>query len=350
MSRYIQSITLLLCLLPLCADAIKIPGLYQVEVPIADQSGENRQLAIQTALRLVLVKLTGDRYAPERTALAPVLEQAGDYVQQYRYKEAKRKDTDLPGQDISGLTLWVRFDEETLNGALRGLSVPVWGKERPSTLIWLVVQDASGRRLLSMDSESDYISVIDRRARQRGIVLIFPLLDLEDTSRLRPSDIWGGFKGPVIAASRRYQVDSILTGSLEALAPGIWEGHWAAYIKEQTITWVTRGDLPDMALDEGVDGMSDILAAQFAHSGGLVQITDVNIAVADIFNVDQYARALNYLESLNSVTDVQVKRVEPGKVTFSLSAHGGELAITQAIALGRVLQPITAGNAYRLLP
>jgi len=63
-----------------------------------------------------------------------------------------------------------------------------------------------------------------------------------------------------------------------------------------------------------------------------------------------YARVLHYLESLNSVTAVQVAEVEGDNVTFELSAYGGADAVRQAITLGRVLEPAQGPNTYRLLP
>ena len=49
--------------LPLPVFAMRVPGLYTAEVPVPDQSEKNRDEAVQTALRMVLVKLTGDRFA-----------------------------------------------------------------------------------------------------------------------------------------------------------------------------------------------------------------------------------------------------------------------------------------------
>jgi hypothetical protein len=77
----------------------------------------------------------------------------------------------------------------------------------------------------------------------------------------------------------------------------------------------------------------------------------VEISISDIFNLDQYARTLKYLESLNSITEVNVKRVESGKVTFQVRVHGGELMIAQAITLGNTLESISTGkgHSYRLI-
>ena len=44
--------------------------------------------------------------------------------------------------------------------------------------------------------------------------------------------------------------------------------------------------------------------------------------------------------------------VNESKIKFLLQAHGGELAVTQAIELGRILEAIGSSEdgSYRLLP
>ena len=168
---------------------------------------------------------------------------------------------------------------------------------------------------------------------------------------MRASDVWGGFRQPVLDASARYHADAILAGAIESPVPGIWEGRWTVYMGQQTISWNSESVLLAAVLEEGVDKLVDILAAQFARSAVTPGINQVRLVVADIFNVDQYASVLAYLSSLNSVTDVEVTRVESGRVTYLLQAHGGELAISQAIELGRLLAPIgNSDSEYRLLP
>lgn len=328
---------MLICLLPAFVTGVTISDLYEAEVPVENLQPESRKPAIRTALGQVLIKITGDRYAPRNPALLPLLQRAENYVREYSYPDDSR--------------LRLRFDDDRLSGDLRNLGIPVWGKERPSTLIWLVINNENGREILGMDGNPEYTSSIVNKARQRGIAIIFPLLDLEDSTNLRPSDIWGGFLQTVLDASKRYPADSILTGSIESPVQGIWEGKWRAYIGGETETWQTEGELPDIVIEEGIDGMSDFLARKFIQ----IDVNDQNrvrIAVADIYNIDQYAQTLKYLESLSFVSRVQVSNVINGEVTFVLDAHGGCTAVSQAIELGRRLEPITRSECskYRLLP
>ena len=347
------SLLVLLLASSMNALAIKVPGLYEVEIPVIDQSEAVRADGVQTAFRRVLIKLTGDRQAAGRASIRPLFDRAEDYLQQYRYRETFSEQVTGEGALVRTpeTRLWVKFDEDSLNKALRGLGIPVWGWERPSTLVWLAVSDQEGRRLLGLEEGADFIEVLELRAKQRGIALLHPLLDLDDTAMLRASDLWGGFREPVLNASSRYQADTILAITLESPVPGIWEANWTMYLDGQMARWSSESDLVEAVLDEGIDNLADVLAAQYTPTVIDVGTNQVRLAVSDIFSVDQYAKVLAYLGSLNSVSDVEVEQVQAGRVTFLLEAHGGQLAVNQAIELGRILEPITSqGSDYRLVP
>jgi len=343
---------LLLWSLAIPVFAYQVSDLYEAEVAVQDQGTEEREAAVRTAMRAVLIKITGDRYASQRTSLLPIVENAGDYLQQYRYSRRSEDGTDGGQDPSSALKLRVKFDEATLNETLRDLGVPVWGKERPVTLVWVAVQDGSGRRLLSKERDPEYIHVLEERARTRGIELLFPLMDLEDASKIRVSDIWGGFREPVLEASRRYRPDSVLIGKIVASPAGIWEAQWTSFIEGTASSWTAEGGLPEMVLDEGVDGQADRLVSRFVRGDASDRAGTIAIEVNDITTAGEYAKALEYLRSLSSVTDVQVERVETGRVRFAITAHGGGHAIRQAIALGRLMEPLGDGNGnrYRLQP
>jgi hypothetical protein len=332
--------------------ALKVQGLYEAEVPITDQSAAARQQAVSGALRLVLVKLAGDRNIPGVVSVAPLLAAAERYVQQFRYGEAMVPTTEPGAAARKESRLWVRFDEDALNRDLRDLGVPIWGRERPSTLLWLVIADPAGRNWATAEEHGGYLSVIDARAAARGIPLLYPLFDLEDAAALKTSDVWGGFPQPVLDASRRYNADAIVAATLESPVPGIWEARWTAYVGDETLAWTGEGDIPESLLEEGMDGVADVLAARYAGTHGAAEASDFDITVVDVESVDRYARALKYLQSLNSVADVQVAAVREGTVRFSLRVHGGEAALAQAVALGRTLERVSGAESatYRLLP
>ncbi len=329
------------------AHAIQVSGLYQATVAVADESAAKRNPAIKQALIQVLVKLTGDRNIRSSSDIAPLLDRPERFVQQYRYRQVD----DQEEQDVQSTELLVQFDEKALNEGLRSYGLTVWGKERPSVLVWLAQEQNETRRLVSFENSPEYLNMLDEGAAARGLSLLFPLLDLEDSSQISISDVWGGFKEPILDASSRYQADVILTAKIIKVLPNLWESKWTAYINNQTVSWTSQGELAEIVLKEGVDELADRIASQYANTGSSVSEV-IEFLVTDVDNLDKYARVLAYLESVQSISSVQVRRVSRNNVMFTLINRGGLAAIEQSIALGKTLELVSNNEqiTYRLLP
>lgn len=328
--------------------AVVIPGLYEAEVPVPDQSAESHKQGLTRAMLEVLIKLTGDRDVQGRQVTANLTGEPEKYVQQYKY----RNKPVMRGNQLTleqQLHLWVNFNADALNRALRDYGVPQWGRVRPSTLVWLMVEEARGRRFIGLEDEAGYTAIMDSRAQSRGIALLYPLLDSEDGAVLKEADVRGGFMEPVRQASQRYSADAILVGDVRQTTGETWEGQWTAIISGEQKSWAVQGDLPEAVLQEGIDQLTDILATRYVQSTAYQQESGIEIIVRDVNDFEQYSKILKYLSSLNSVTAVDVKAVEPGSVTFSVAAAGGELAVQRAIELGSLLQSMAGGGSpYRL--
>lgn len=346
-------ISIFLCLAILVSHpvfAIQVSGLYQSAVPVSDESTSKRKSAIKQALTQVLIKLTGDRNIAKSSGMSTLIESSERFVQQFRYQEASV----IAGQQgqprTSSRELWVQFDETALNNSLRSYGLNIWGSERPSILVWLAYESDKNRRLVSFEENPQYITMLDKNAAARGISLLFPLLDLEDTSRMSVSDVWGGFKEPVLNASHRYQSDVVLTARLTQTLPTLWESQWTAYIGGQEMHWTTQGELAEIVLEEGVDELVDRLVSQYVNTGS-VGTEVIELVVSDINNLDEYAKALSYLESLQAVSSVRVKQVSEDKVKFEIISHGGLATFNQTIELGKTLELVSNNEQlnYRLL-
>lgn len=327
--------------------AIQVSGLYQATVPVADETAGKRSPAIKQALIQVLVKLTGDRNIRSSSNIVPLIERPERFVQQFRYRQVE----DQEGQSVQSTELLVQFDETALNDGLRSYGLTIWGQERPSVLVWLAHEQNETRRLVSFEDRPEYLNMLDAGAGARGLSLLFPLLDLEDNSRISVSDVWAGFKEPIAHASNRYQADVILTAKIIQVLPNLWESKWTAYLNDQTESWTSQSELAEIVLKEGIDELADRIAAQYVNSGSSVSEV-IELLVTDVDNLDKYARALAYLESVQSISSVQVKRVSRNNVIFTLINRGGLGAIDQSIALGKTLELVSNNEqlTYRLLP
>ena len=333
------------------SQAAIVPNLYDFEVDVADQSEQGRRQGISNAMKGVLIKLTGDREIINRAAVIDIVREAERFIRQYEYRQMSVEDPENPDNPERRLRLWVRFNKTALQSRLRDYGISQWGQERPTTLAWLVIQDETGRNFVSQDSYPDIIEQLNIQASQRGIQLIYPLLDLEDTLQVKTSDVWVGFNDIVILASERYQPDAVIIGAMEKQGDDQWFARWTTNIKNQVTSWDSPVQALETALNAGVDGLADRLAQNYAQPVYQGQASSFDIVVGDIGSYERYVKVMEYLSGINSVSEVLLKSATPDQMIFTIISYGGgELALAQAVELGRVMESSGVENTYRLLP
>lgn len=331
MNKLIPLIVCLAILLPVAAHAAEVKGLYRAEVPVSDQGAKERQDALSSALDEVLTKVTGYGGVAQRPEVADLIKDPARLVLQYHYQAA------APG--ASSQTLVVSFDEKAVNEALRRHGMPIWGEARPTTVMWLAIEDSGGQRLIGADDKAAIADVIRDRAKRRGLPLVLPLLDLQDQSQVQVADVWAGFRDSVAQASKRYQAQAVLIGRVYRDG-GHWSARWLLNQGQNDDRWDASG--PDVAavLRDGIDGAADRLAARFAQTYRTTGVaSSLNLRVDQVSSLAAYSRVIKYLRSLGGVKDVAVVSVEPNALTCRLALEVPERTVIQTITLGSTLTP-----------
>ncbi len=327
------------------ARAATVPDLYQADVPVAGRDEGERARAIQEALRVVLVKVTGDRAVTRHPEAGALVRAAARYGQQYQYLDAPAVAA-APGlPPAPGLLLRVVFGQAGLDAALAPTGLPLWGRERPATLLWLAVDDGTGNSaFLGAAADSPLAQVVLRHAARRGLPLVLPALDAADAALL------GARAAPdLAAASARYGTPAVAGARLRPGGPGAWEAAWTLAAGGTETAFASHGAAAEAALEEGLDLVADALAARYAAPLAAATAEPVRIVVADVQGTADYARAQRYLASLDIAGDVQTAAVEADRVAFALQVRGGLDALARTVALGSVLVPVPGTpGAYRL--
>jgi len=294
--------------------------LYQATVPITDRSEASYTAAFESALRTVLVRVTGQRTADEDPALAPLVSNARRYVQQYRGAP--------DGQ------LWVAFDGIAIERWLTQNGQPLWGHERPSTVVWLAVQTGpQSGSVVTAEDTSELKSAIDAAGAARGAPLLWPnSIDLQ-RNHLDYSALIGASPSSLADIGHRMGGGGSLIGraSNPTVAATV---RWSFAFQDHSSEF-SGGPA------EGVNRAADAYAGIFAVSGSLVP---VDIEVAGVGNVKDYAQVQAYLESLSFISHVSVDALSADTVRFRLTTRGGVESLQHALALSGRLQPIGAGD------
>lgn len=370
-TAFIPSAALLLCLslsLPQPGRGAQVEGLYEAAVPVAGQSVEVRGEVLGRILAAVLVKVTGDASVAARPEAAALLKQAPTLVLEERYEQAPvvagssgsgappepASDTDT-AQPEPGLLMWARFDPVALREGLNQAGLPVWGRERPTVIYWVAV-NGDGERLLSDADTGPVATALRARSVERGLPVVLPLMDLEDTQAVAASDISGGFVQRLANASRRYGA-AVAVGAVLRPSGDRTRVTWQLVMSQGG---GSPGDLsgadPARASAAMVDAVADALAARYARAGspGGGSEAGLRIFVTDVQAFPDYARLQTYLRQLSAVSSVKPLGLEEGYVSFELSVAGGREEFDKLIELGNVLRPAPAqggeGAWYRLQP
>jgi hypothetical protein len=324
----------LLCFLPSPVPGVSGQDLFEAEVPVTSQQPAERTAAMKTALSEVLVRVTGQRELLRSGRARALLDDPARYVQQYRYFT-------VPDSSPPELRLRVRFDGNAVRQVLSEQGVAYWGgSERPDTLVWLAVEESGRRYILSAEDDTQARRLLGKAAQQRGVPLVFPLMDLEDESQVRFSDIQGGFHQRVLAASERYDPQAVLIGRLHRGPSGSWVARWELRVAGNPTRWSDSNAQLGGVLQAGIDNVADTLASRLAVSTGATLGNTVTITVQDINTLTAYARVTGYLASLTTVNRLQVQQVAESSVQYALQLNGTLQGLTQTIAIGSVLEPL----------
>ena len=344
MDNYKQRSLLLVCLLyllPLLAVAADT-ALFESEVIVTDQTPAVRSAALRNALGAVLVRVTGQAGVTATESARALLASPEQLVQQYRYFTES-------GQDPPLLKLWVRFDGDAIREALQQQGVAYWGGERPDTLVWLAVEDRDNRYIVAADDAGEVRRLLDAAARSRGVSLLLPLMDLEDQAQVRFADLWGGSFNAVDGASRRYKPPAVLIGRVQRMASGGWAARWQLTMGGNNRGWSDSHPQLAALLQQGLDDLADVQVALLSASNHAAA-SELEINVAGITTLADYARAGNYLAALSTVRDLQIQEVTPTRVQYRLRLSGNLQDLLRTVAIGSVLEPAGDGidGSYRL--
>ncbi len=317
--------------------------LFDAEVVVPNQTSGVRSGATGDALKEVLVRVAGQDAVLQTAAAKQMLKKPDALVQQYRYFYE-------PGSEPPLLKLWVRFDGDAIRNSLQQQGQAYWGSERPDILVWLAVEDRGKRYVVSAADGSDVQRQIALAARQRGLPIVFPLMDLEDQSQVRFSDIWGGFYENVMAASKRYNSQAVLIGRLNRSPSGGWSSRWYLEVAGKPATWSDSHQQLDKLSQQGIDDTADRLASRFAVARGSGHSNTVSISVSGVDSLSDYARLSAYLKGLTAVSGMQVERVAGAEIDYALLLNGSLDDLTRIVTIGTVLEPVASEipGSYRL--
>jgi len=312
------------------AQAEVIDWLYDVEVPAKSQSATDQRAAARSALREMLMRMTGLRNLPMSPPVVQALNSPESYYVKYRFIRA---------QDGLEQRLQVSFEPKAIQELVSEAALPIWSADRPRVLAWLAIREDGRIRVLDSASDHPVAESLRQRSRQRGVMLRLPLLDLEDRELISPPAVWDGFAYSLHAASRRYDADVVLVGRAEPVADGRWQTHWEFWLDDAPREFSYTDPDVEAGAAAAMDEIADELMQRFAVFG--LDATPIEIAVRGAASVQHYAALMRHLSSLEYIDRVQLTGAERETLTLRV------LTRSTPERLGELL---SSDGAFRRLP
>ncbi len=362
------------CLVTPVSYGLQVTDLYVHQVAVSNESDSERSRAFGEALSAVIIKVTGERRWLLHPTIERALDNAQDYVEAISYiseaielvqeaSAAPQQNRDSRNtQDNAGGALVntpnllqevseqryinVNFAAELIDQLLTDADIPVWDSNRPSVLVWMALQTESGeRRLLTADNQPEIIRYMQDFALERGLPIIFPVLDFEDRQSLNEDQLWNLEESAIELASIRYGADSILSGRLHFTAGGELVGLWKFIFQDEADVFDGFDQDLQGYLYEPLDRVTNKLSSYFAIVPEESTEQFVRLRIEGINNLTAYSALLSYVSNLGLVQSVAAAELDGERLELELGLVGDVVQLYELIALDRDLLPIESSFA-----
>ena len=318
------------------AYAVTVEDLFTVELPVADQTTALRLESFSEAFKQVIVKVSGSDDALASPAFKRPIANSARYVKQFRYLNRSLPDDEE--FDGSNLFLRINFDQQLIEGLLREQNFPVWGRERPSTLLVISYDVNENIKLVSDDATADLVEALDRAASIHAVPVLFPLMDLEDIALVSIGDIASRQYEKIDTMAQRYAPNALLVGQIVGRSGEGWQGDWEVRFAEQVFKWTYKASSKQAVIDQVIKHLAKILAIEYALEDHRQVEQSLLLSVSELEGIEKLIKVQQYLKSLNVVDSVRVAMISNDVVTYRLKLRNDPEDLQRLIEFGEVLE------------
>lgn len=212
---------LLLSLTPQMSYGQNIDHVNVGRIAVDDQSLRSQQNAGKQALAQVFVKLSGN----QNVLREPEISKAVDNYEQFLIASSFLQHSET-------LVFEATFSRTKIESLLLASGLSVWASLRPSGVLWLANETADKQRvMLSQLSAEGLAQKVNLKSFARGVDIVVPLGDLEDSMNVSVYDIWNQHISKLQGQSIRYATNYLISATVQS------------YTQEQAIAELAETEL-----------------------------------------------------------------------------------------------------------
>lgn len=343
--RHALSCLLIVCALASCglARADDDTSMYEGSTLVNSQNIAERNTALPNALAQVLVKISGRRDAAQMAR--GQLGIAAKIAQDIRYTAESQT---INGAPIYRQKLTAHFPRDAVDAIVASSGLPIWPSPRAPIVLWLVIDDGHGARMVGTAHINAVKSLTDR-ASDRGIGVVLPAASPSESGVATQAIAQ---PQAVVGASATYGSPVQLVGKLVRSATG-WNAQWVLLDGGAELArWSEVNPDARLAMANAADGAADALGKKYARMVAGGPAGTFTIEIDGVRNGDDYVRAMGYLESIGIVRKIVLLGAADARLRLQLDLATGIEGFRSVLAAGEVLDLQTDGPVpvFRLRP
>jgi uncharacterized protein len=325
--------------------SIEVEGLYSANIKVVDQSKKIRNRALLNAFKEILVRKSGSREILSTYEVLQAYPKVTSYLQRYEYNHLEDIGQYLTGQETpeelkslqaNKFELLLDFEPRLIDELIQSAGMPIWGSNRPLTILWLAIEENYERVIVKETPETGSFSqVLSDNAVRRGVPLLLPLMDLEDQLNVNISDIWGRFTTPITKASKRYAANSIVTGRISQI-DDLWKAKLSFVVDGSELSIELSAATTETLIAQLTDNIAELLCEKYC----VVKAAERHQVLMQISNIKDFAsykKLEKYLSGLSSIRQVRVRQLSDNHIRLDISLLGELLAVKEALSLSNKL-------------
>ncbi len=309
--------------------SIEVDNLYETEVHLESESKQDREIATQQALKIILTRILAGENILNDNIVKTILANSTYFVREFQYSLGE------PTPNSSRL-MRVLFDEKLLIDTLRLSNTGLWNEIRPTTLVWLVVDEQNKQRFFDPYWMPEVDRALTKATKAKKLPVLYPIQDLDEKQKISISDILSAYSDHLLKVSTRYDVVSTLAGKM--IDKGTcWKAEWTHYFDGKITQWSSPCGLINKIASNGFQGVYDNLSRYYAVTPPSKKVDSVLLKVGNIkTNLDR-EKVTNYFETLPMVKTVTRVGEELGYDVYRLFYQGKRSALNKNLAKDHLL-------------
>ena len=293
-----------------------------IRIEVEDRSEDTIDRAAREALQTALLKRSGDRALLQHPAVEAALASARTQLSLYQFER------------VGGMTRFVaQIDQAVIEDLIKAANGTFWAEARPPILLWLVIDDLTGRRFGNTAAELTLWERLSETFDDLGVKLRRPLYDLTDAVLVTPDGLWRRDFGPIVEASERYGMTHLLLGRLVRLSNGRYIGEWVYrdVLVERAVS--IQAD----SLETLIDPVVTLAMAEMRRQYAVALTTDtetqaLRIRVHNVVSRDDYRAVTAAIRGIQTLDHVRPVAVHGETLTLELQGVGDAETLTRLMA------------------